>query len=206
MRYLVLLFSLLLSAASAQTIEQKTPVASAGASNFGQLASGTNTTMAAVCASGCSISFTTGWIAMPGYASASLPTCNGAAKGQLAYTTDNTAALVFCNGSSWVGSGGTTFTITPTGCTPSATAGSATAGSITLASGPCTSIIITFNGSVGMTAPNGWHCNVGDKTTQNAGTWIPQWGESASNTTTATIPVPAAAGATDVLTFACTPY
>jgi len=100
----------------------------------------------------------------------------------------------------------TTFTITGTGCTPSAHAGSAFAGTITLASGPCTSILITPNGATGFTAPTGFHCNVGDRTTQNAGTWIPQWGESATTTTTVTIPVPAAAGATDVLSFNCTPY
>lgn len=102
--------------------------------------------------------------------------------------------------------GGTTFTITPTGCTPSAHAGGATAGTITLASGPCTSIVVTMNGATGLTAPTGWHCGVGDRTAQNASTWIPNWGESASNTTTATIPVPTAAGATDVLSFACIGY
>jgi hypothetical protein len=100
----------------------------------------------------------------------------------------------------------TTFTIAATGCTPSAHAGGAFAGSITLAAGPCTSIIVTMNGATGYTASNGFHCNVGDKTTQNAGTWVPSWGESASSTTTATIPIPAAAGATDVVTFACSPY
>jgi len=145
-------------------------------------------------------------VALPGYATASLPTCNTGAKGQIAYTTDGTAALAFCNGTSWAGAGGTTFTITPTGCTPSAHAGSATAGTITLATGPCTSIVITPNGAIGMTAPTGFHCNVGDRTTQNAGTWIPQWGETATTTTTVTIPIPAAAGATDVISFACTPY
>lgn len=101
---------------------------------------------------------------------------------------------------------GTTFTIAGTGCTPSAHSGTAFAGAFTLASGPCTAVTITMNGATGFTTTNGYHCSVGDKTTQNAGTWVPVWGESASNTTTATLPIPGAAGATDVITFGCTPY
>jgi hypothetical protein len=100
----------------------------------------------------------------------------------------------------------TTFTITPTGCTPSAHAGGPFAGTITLASGPCTSIIVTMNGATGFTAPNGYHCNVGDRTTQLAGTYVPEWNETATTATTATIPIPAAAGTTDVITFACSYY
>ncbi len=100
----------------------------------------------------------------------------------------------------------TTFTIAGTGCTPSAHAGGAFAGSFTLASGPCTAVTITMNGATGFTTTTGYHCSVGDKTTQNAGTWIPMWGESASNTTTATLPFPGASGATDVITFDCTGY
>jgi hypothetical protein len=98
--------------------------------------------------------------------------------------------------------GGTKFTEAPTGCTPSATAGGATAGTITLASGPCTSIVITMNGATGLTAPNGWSCNVHDRTAST----IPAWGETSSTTTTATIPVPGAAGATDMLSFNCTGF
>jgi fibronectin-binding autotransporter adhesin len=98
--------------------------------------------------------------------------------------------------------GGTKFTLTPTGCTPSATTGGGTAGTITLASGPCTSIVITMNGATGLTATNGWNCDVHDRTA----TTIPKWGESASSVTTATIPVPAAVGATDVLSFKCTGF
>jgi hypothetical protein len=101
---------------------------------------------------------------------------------------------------------GTKFTIAATGCTPSATTGGATAGTITLASGPCTSIVITMNGATGLTAPNGWKCSVGDRTAQAAGTYIPEWYENSSTTTTATIPIPAAAGATDVISFACTGF
>lgn len=100
----------------------------------------------------------------------------------------------------------TTFTVSGTGCTPSAHAGSPFAGTVTLASGPCTSLTITINGATGFTTTTGYHCNVGDRTTQNAGTWIPMWSESATSTTTATIPIPAAAGATDVISFECTPY
>jgi len=100
----------------------------------------------------------------------------------------------------------TTFTVSGTGCTPSAPAGGAFAGTITLASGPCTVVTVTMNGATGFTTTTGYHCNVGDRTMQNAGTWIPAWTESATSTTTATIPVPAAAGATDVLSFECTPY
>jgi len=100
----------------------------------------------------------------------------------------------------------TTFTVSGTGCTPSAHTGTAFAGTVTLASGPCTSITVTMNGATGFTATTGYHCNVGDRTTQNAGTWIPMWGESATSTSTATIPIPAAAGVTDVISFQCTPY
>lgn len=98
--------------------------------------------------------------------------------------------------------GGTKFTQAPTGCTPSATAGGATAGTITLASGPCTSIVITMNGATGLTAPTGWTCNVHDRTAST----IPAWGETTSSTTTATIPIPTAAGATDVISFNCTGF
>lgn len=99
----------------------------------------------------------------------------------------------------------TTFTITPTGCTPSAHAGGAFGGTITLAAGPCTSIVVTMNGATGYTAAHGYDCSVDDQTAQNAGTWIPKWGQTASSTTTATIPIPAAAGATDVISFSCAP-
>lgn len=175
-------------------------------SGSGTVNSGTSGQLAYYASSGTAVSPLTTPLPLIGYATASLPTCNTAAKGEIAYTTDSTAALVFCTGSTWAGTGGTQFTYTATGCTPSAAAGSATAGTITLASGPCTSIVITPNGAQGMTAANGYHCNVGDRTTQNAGTWIPSWGESASTTTTVTIPIPAAAGATDVISFSCTPY
>lgn len=100
----------------------------------------------------------------------------------------------------------TTFTIAPTGCTPSAHAGGPFGGTITLASGPCTSIVVTMNGATGFTAPVGYHCDVNDLTLQTAGTWFGEWGESATSTTTATIPIPSAAGATDVISFNCNWY
>jgi hypothetical protein len=99
----------------------------------------------------------------------------------------------------------TPYTEAPTGCTPSAHSGGPFAGKITLASGPCTSIVITLNGATGFTDSNGYDCSVGDETLQAAGTWFGKWGASADTTTTATIPIPAAAGATDVISFACHP-
>jgi hypothetical protein len=179
-------------------------------SAFSSLTSGTNTTMAALVGTGASLGPTgTGLItsnAVPGFATASLPTCNSGAKGEIAYTTDGTAAFTFCNGTTWTSTGGTPFTYAATGCTPSASSGDATGGSITLAAGPCTSIVITFNGAVGMTATHLWDCTVEDQTLQAAGTWFGRWGQSASTTTTATIPIPPAAGATDVITFSCQPH
>lgn len=102
--------------------------------------------------------------------------------------------------------GSTQFTYTPTGCTPSASAGGWNAGTITLAAGPCTSIVITLNGATGIHSKTGWNCEVGDRTAQNGGTFIPTWYENSSNTTTATIPIPAAVGATDVIRFQCVGY
>jgi hypothetical protein len=99
----------------------------------------------------------------------------------------------------------TLYTIAPTGCTPSAHVGGPFGGKITLAAGPCTSIVVTINGATGFTDTNGFHCTVADDTTQAAGTYIPNWTSSADNTTTATIPIPAAAGATDVISFMCQP-
>jgi len=102
--------------------------------------------------------------------------------------------------------GGTKFTFAATGCTPSASSGGATAGTITLAAGPCTQLVITMNGATGLTAPNGWTCNVGDRTAEGSGTYIPAWYESASTTTTATIPIPPSVASTDVIRFSCTGY
>lgn len=185
---------------------------SGGSSAFSALTSSTNTTAAMVVGTGASLAASgSGTIAAT--SSSSLTALSGlpaqAADTIVANATGSSASPTAVSVSAFqmaLLQASTTFTIAPTGCTPSAHAGSATAGTITLAAGPCTSIVITMNGATGLTAPNGWHCNVGDKTAQNAGTWIPEWPESSSTTTTATISIPAAAGATDVMSFACTGY
>lgn len=143
-----------------------------------------------------------------GYATASLPTCNSGSKGALAYTTDGTPSFSFCNGTNWVNTGGTTFTMVGTGCTPTAATGDATGGTFTLASGPCTAVTVTFNGAVGMTAGHLWDCNIHDETLQAAGTWFGSWGNTPSGTPTVStvIPIPTAAGATDVIYFSCAPH
>jgi hypothetical protein len=144
--------------------------------------------------------------------SATLVTVGGALGTPSSGTLTSATGLPISTGVSGLATGiaaflaaNTTFTITPTGCTPSAHSGSAFSGTITLATGPCTSIIVTMNGATGYTAAHGFACFANDQTAQNAGTWIPTWGQSASSTTTATIPIPTAAGATDVISFACTP-
>lgn len=141
-----------------------------------------------------------------GYATASLPTCNSSLKGAVAYVTDGTTALTYCNGTTWVSSGTTPFTIAGTGCTPTSPTGDATGGSFTLASGPCTSVTVTFNGAVGMSATHLWDCSVGDQTLQAAGTWFGRWLQSSSTTATVVIPIPSAAGSTDVITFSCSAH
>jgi hypothetical protein len=97
----------------------------------------------------------------------------------------------------------TAYTISGTGCTPTITHAGPFGGTFTLASGPCTAVTIEINGATGFTAPYGYHCSVGDQTAMNAGTWIPAWIQSASTTTTATLPIPAAAATTDVISFNC---
>jgi hypothetical protein len=102
-----------------------------------------------------------------------------------------------------IADGQTKFTAVGTGCTIGATVGRGSSGTFTLAAGPCTSVVITMNGATGLAAQDGWTCQVRDRTTQAAGTWIPTWGETTSTTTTATLPIPAAAGSTDVIAFNC---
>src|SRR6185312_9372353 len=117
--------------------------------------------------------------------------------------TDGTPAFTFCNSGVWTSTGGTQFTYSATGCTPSAASGDATGGSITLAAGPCTSITVTFNGAVGMTAPHLWVCSISDPSLNGPTSWFGSWGQSSSTTTTATFQIPGAAGATDTITFSC---
>lgn len=96
-------------------------------------------------------------------------------------------------------SGGTKFTTT--GCSVSSTTGGATGGTLTLGANTC-SVVITLGGASGSTAPNGWTCAAHDRTSPT--TQI--GGESSSTATTATISIPAGAGATDVISFSCTGY
>jgi len=93
-------------------------------------------------------------------------------------------------------SGGTKFTTS--GCSVSATTGGATAGIFTLGANTCT-VVITMNGATGITAPNGWTCQAHDRTAPT----VLIGGESSSTTTTASITIPAGAGATDVISFSC---
>jgi hypothetical protein len=101
----------------------------------------------------------------------------------------------------------TAATMVATGCTPTSVNNGPFAGKFNLASGPCTSIVITMNGATGFTDPLGFDCSVDDETLQAAGTWFGKWGASADTTTTATIPIPGAAvtGGTDGISWACHP-
>lgn len=105
------------------------------------------------------------------------------------------------------------FTVTGIGCSPTNATGNGAAGTFTLAPGPCTAVMVTLGSPAG--SPNGWHCNVGDRTQLAKGSFIPQWIESASTKTTVTIPIPRATyqgddlkpnAGTDVISFACTAY
>jgi len=184
-------------------------ISSSGTPAAGQAAEFTDSTHiqgVAVTGSGSYMKATAPTFTLPNYTTAGEPACAAGNKAQQIFLTDGSGAEAICNGTAWITSGGTQFTYMATGCTPSAASGSAAAGSITLAAGPCTSIVITPNGATGLTATNGWICTVGDRTTQAAGTWIPKWGETTSTATTVTIPIPGAAGATDVINFSCVPY
>lgn len=91
---------------------------------------------------------------------------------------------------------GTKFTTT--GCSVSATTGGGSAGIFTLGANTCT-VIITMNGATGATATNGWTCQAHDRTAPT----ILIGGETTSTATTASIAIPAGAGATDVIGFSC---
>jgi len=180
-----------------------------GGSAFSALTSGTNATAAMTVGTGASLAASgTGSIAATSLTALSgLP--SQAADTIVANATGSSASPTAVSISAFqmaLLQANTKFTVAGTGCTPGTTTGGPTAGTVTLATGPCTSIVITMNGATGLTAPNGWHCNVEDKTLQAAGTWFGEWGESSSTTTTATIAVPAAAAATDVLSFNCSGY
>jgi hypothetical protein len=95
---------------------------------------------------------------------------------------------------------GTKFTTT--GCSISSTTGGASAGKFTLGANSC-SAVITMNGATGLTATNGWSCHANDETTAAGNTLLYF---SANSATTATLSVPATAGTTDVIDFACTAF
>jgi hypothetical protein len=97
-------------------------------------------------------------------------------------------------------SGGTKFTTS--GCSVSSTTGGASSGKMTVGANTC-SVVITMNGATGSTASNGWSCNANDETTAAGNTALYF---TANNTTTATLSVPATAGTTDVIDFACTAF
>lgn len=94
---------------------------------------------------------------------------------------------------------GTKFTTS--GCSISSTTGGGTAGTFTLGANTCTAIV-TMNGATGSTSNSGWTCQAHDKTAPT----VLIGGESSSTTTTASITIPAGAGATDVISFSCTGY
>jgi hypothetical protein len=94
---------------------------------------------------------------------------------------------------------GTKFTTS--GCSISSTTGGGTAGTFTLGANTCTAVL-TMNGATGATATNGWSCQAHDRTAPT----ILIGGETSSTTTTASIAIPAGAGATDVISFSCTAF
>jgi hypothetical protein len=91
----------------------------------------------------------------------------------------------------------TKFTIS--GCSAGSTLGGATAGSFASGTtGTCT-VVITLNGATGITAPNGWSCDVHNLTNP-----INLPGQTATSTTTATVSGTTTSG--DVLQFKCVGY
>lgn len=91
---------------------------------------------------------------------------------------------------------GTTFTAS--GCSNTTLVGGATGGTFTLGANSC-NVVVTMGNSA--TAPTGWSCRANDQTAPTI--LIPQ---SASAATTATFAIPAGAGASDVINFACLGY
>ncbi len=91
---------------------------------------------------------------------------------------------------------GTKFTAV--GCSNGTTVGGASAGKFTLGANTCT-VAITMGNTA--TAPAGWSCSAKDETAPTV-----LIGQTASTTTTATLNIPAGAGATDVINFHCIGY
>lgn len=91
---------------------------------------------------------------------------------------------------------GTKFTTS--GCSVSATVGSPVAGKITSGTtGTCT-VVITMNGAIGLTAPNGWHCDAVEETT---GVKLNQ---TADSTTGCTVTGTTTSG--DIINFSATAF
>ena len=123
---------------------------------------------------------------------------NGATNGRSFSANGGLAQLTstgFTEGAG-IASIGTKFTTT--GCSVSSTTGGGSAGIFTLGANSCT-VVLTMNGATGITAPNGWSCQAHDRTAPT----VLLGGESSSTTTTASITIPAGAGTTDVISFAC---
>lgn len=110
-------------------------------------------------------------------------------------TTFNTLGRLKASGYMSVG---TTFT-SNAGCTDSSLTGGGSAGTfVSGASGTCTTIITMGDAA---TAPNGWVCDVTDRTTTAA-----VWRQTASAATTATLQATSGAVAADVIQFKCIGY
>jgi hypothetical protein len=142
-------------------------------------------------------------LATAGVAPVASPTFTGTPAAPTAAAGTNTTqiattAFVLANATP-LSSGGTKFTTT--GCSVSSTTGGGYAGTFTLGANNCT-VVITLNVATGYTAPNGWTCDAHDRTT--IADLIS--GESSSTTTTASIVIPVTAGATDIISFKCSPF
>ena len=185
------------------------PAAATGWDVYVSTATGTETLQAS------GIGTTTAWVEPTTglVAGAALPTTNTAftntnedtvnwdvVTGASGYKVYRSASSGMTSATYYAVSGGSTVTFLDTGA--AGTSGQPPTTNTTAAS----SVTVAFNGAVGMTAAHLWDCGVGDQTLQAAGTWFGRWGQSSSTTTTATIPIPPAAGATDTITFTCTPH
>lgn len=162
--------------------------ATSGTANYTALAIGTCSTSASA------INWTTntGWGCNTAVNAAQLNGATFAAPGVIGGTTPaeiDVTGLI---------SKGTKFTTS--GCSVSSTTGGAAAGTFTLGANTCT-VVITINGATGLTAPTGWACSAEDATAV-----LVLVSQSASSSTTASLSVPATAGATDVIRFLCMGY
>lgn len=162
--------------------------ATSGTANYTALAIGTCSTSA----SAVIWTTNTGWGCNTSINAGTLGGATFAAPGQIGGVT---SAEVDATGFI---SKGTKFTTS--GCSVSSTTGGAVAGTFTIGANSCT-VVVTMNGATGLTAPNGWSCEVDD--TSALTVLISQ---SASTTATASFPVPVTAGATDVFKFFCMGY